>query len=280
MSNRGLCRTALVISFFAGTAGLSSSAQTPNCTVPNSPDDLTAREELNQGVQAYRAAQYSQAMSHFEKAASLNPCNNIARVYLATAQAQNVVPGLDTPDNTKIADQAIANFQMVFSQNPHDINSMKQIAAVYFSTKKLDDARDWQKKVLVEDPSDAEAAYTIGVIDWTQAHQHAMTALAIASMQDDGMGNAAAPVQILEQIKQENASLVAEAPQYLTQAIADRPNYDDAMAYINLVYRRKADIDFDNPALRDEDIAKANEWSRKAMQTRKEDEEKKLSAQP
>ena len=56
-------------------------------------------------------------MSHFEKAASLNPCNNIARVYLATAQAQNVVPGLDTPDNLKIADQAIANFQMVFSQN-------------------------------------------------------------------------------------------------------------------------------------------------------------------
>jgi lipopolysaccharide biosynthesis regulator YciM len=84
---------------------------------------------------------------------------------------------------------------------------------------------------------------------------------------------------VLEKIKQQNSALVEEALQYLSQAIEHHPNYDDAMAYINLVLRRKADLDYENPALRDEDVAKAKEWARKAMQTRKENEEKKV-AQP
>jgi hypothetical protein len=45
------------------------------------------------------------------------------------------------------------------------------------------------------------------------------------------------------------------------------------MAYLNLVYRRKADIDYENPALRTDDVARAREWSRKAMLTRKQNEE-------
>ena len=103
-------------------------------------------------------------------------------------------------------------------------------------------------------------------------------------MQDDGVGNAKAAVDVLERIKQQNSALVEEALQYLSHAIDSHPNYDDAMAYLNLVYRRKADLDYDNPALRDEDVAKAQEWARKAMQTRKENEEEKNaspdSAQP
>jgi tetratricopeptide (TPR) repeat protein len=218
-------------------------------------------------------------MDHFQKATQLAPCLTMARSYLATAQAQNVVPGLDTPENLKTANEAVENFNLILQQNSHDMNSLKQVAAVYFNTKRLDDAREWQKKVLVEDPRDPEAAYTIGVIDWTQAHQNALAALTAASSQDDGIGNTKAPIQTLEKIKQQNGALVAEALQHLTQALQNRPDYDDAMAYINLVYRRKADIDYDNPTLRDQDIAQANEWSEKAMQTRKENEQKR-SAPP
>lgn len=47
------------------------------------------------------------------------------------------------------------------------------------------------------------------------------------------------------------------------------------MAYLNLIYRRKADVDFGNEGARKEDIAKADEWRTKAMGTRKENEAKK-----
>ena len=230
---------------------------------------------MNKGVEAYKSAHYEEAIGHFQKATQLDPSLPMAKSYLATALAQNVVPGLDTPENLKTAQQAIDIFQEVLAKDPHDVNSMKQIAGIYFSIKKLDDAKKWQKKVLAEDPKDPEAAYTVGVIDWIEAHENTLTALAPAGLNDDGEGNAKAPKKIMEPLREKNGPLVDEGLQYLNQAVANRANYDDAMAYLNLIYRRKADVDFGNEAARKDDIAKAEDWRTKAMGTRKANEEKK-----
>ena len=79
----------------------------------------------------------------------------------------------------------------------------------------------------------------------------------------------------MEPLKEQNAPLVEEGLQYLNQAMANRANYDDAMAYLNLIYRRKADVDFGNEAARKADVAAAEEWRTKAMGTRKANEAKK-----
>ena len=238
-------------------------------------DRLAARDQLNKGVDAYKSARYEEAIGHFQKATQLDPGLPMAKSYLATALAQNVVPGLDTPDNLKTAQQAIDIFQEVLAKDPSDVNSLKQVAGIYFSIKKLDDAKAWQKKVLAVDPKDPEAAYTVGVIDWTEAHENTLKTLAPAGVNDDGEGNAKAPKKIMEPLKALNGPLVEEGLQYLNQAVANRDNYDDAMAYLNLIYRRKADVDFGNEAARKEDVAKAEEWRTKAMATRKAVEAKK-----
>lgn len=236
----------------------------------------SAGDELNEGVDAYKTAHYDEAVAHFRKAHELAPDNPMATIYLATALAQNVVPGLDTPDNLKAAQQSIEMFQQVLAAQPHDINSMKQVAGIYFSIKNLDEARAWQIKILNEDPADPEAAYTIGVIDWSVAHQNAQKILVPAGLNDDGEGNSAAPVRLLSRIRSENADLVDEGLRYLRQAITNRPKYDDAMAYMNLMYRRKADLDFDNHKARDEDVAMAREWANKAMAARKANVEEEM----
>ncbi len=174
---------------------------------------LAARDQLNKGVEAYKSARYEEAIGHFQKATELDPSLPMAKTYLATALAQNVVPGLDTPDNLKTAQQAISIFQEVLAKDPNDVNSMKQIAGIYFSIKKLDDAKDWQKKVLAVDPKDPEAAYTIGVIDWTLAHENALKALGPGGRNDDGEGNVKAPKKVHGEIKSENGPLVDEGLQ-------------------------------------------------------------------
>lgn len=236
---------------------------------------LEARDQLNKGVESYKAGKYEEAINHFQRATELDPSLPMAKSYLATALSQNIVPGLDTPENLKTAQQAISIFQEVLSKDPNDVNSMKQIAGIYFNVKKLDDARTWQKKVLAAQPKDAEAAYTVGVIDWTQAHENVLKALVPAGINDDGEGNTKAPKKIMDEIKEKNAPLVEEALNYLNQAVDDRANYDDAMAYLNLVYRRKADLDFGDSGAVKDDLAKAEEWRTKAMGTRKANEEKK-----
>jgi tetratricopeptide (TPR) repeat protein len=199
----------------------------------------------------------------------------MAKTYLATALAQNVVPGLDTAENLKTADQAVALFKEVLAKNPNDVNSLKQVAGIYYQIKKMDDAKEWQKKVLAADPKDPEAAYTIGVIDWDQAHKNVLAALQGAGLNDDGAGNVKAPKKVMEPLKAQNGPLVDEGLQYLNQAVANRANYDDAMAYLNLIYRRKADVDFGDAAAVKADLAAAEDWRTKAMGTRKANEEKK-----
>jgi tetratricopeptide (TPR) repeat protein len=236
---------------------------------------LAARDQLNKGVDAYKAARYEEAIGHFQKATELDPSLPMAKSYLATALAGNIVPGLDSPENLKNAQQAITIFQEVLQKDPNDVNSLKQIAAIYFSVNKLNEAKDWQKKVLAVDPKDPEAAYTVGVIDWTTAHKQTLAVLVPAGLNDDGEGNVKAPKKLLEQIATENGPLVDEGLKYLNQAVQNRSNYDDAMTYLNLMYRRKADVDYKDPAAVKDDVAQAKDWTTKAMGTRKANEEKK-----
>ena len=274
-------RVAFVVFAMSAAISFADSGQMPaSSTAIPSPAGASLEDELNSGAAAYKAAQYDQAIVHFRRAVELNPGLTMAKVYLATALAQNVVPGLDTPENLQTARTSIGIFQEVLEREPHDVNSMKQIAGIYFSVKQLKESKTWQKKVLEEDPRDPEAAYTIGVIDWTEAYQNALKAMMPAGVMDDGEGNLTAPPQVLETIKSQNSALVEEALLYLNQALENRPDYDDAMAYMNLVYRRKADLDWQDDAARQDDIARAKEWARKSIETRKANEERKMSGSP
>lgn len=236
---------------------------------------LEARDQLNKGVDAFKSAHYEEAIGHFQRASELDPNLPVAKTYLAKALEQNVVPGMDTPDNLKTANQAIDLFKQVLAKNPNDINSMKEIAGIYLSVKNLAKAEEWQKKILAVKPDDADAAYTIGVIDWTEAHENTLKALQAAGFNDDGEGNVKVPKKVMEPLAAENKPLVDEGLDYLHQAVKDNPQDDEAMAYLNLIYRRKADVDYGHPADVKEDLAEADKWRTDAMGTRKEVEAKK-----
>ena len=233
---------------------------------------LEARDQLNKGVGAYKAAKYEDAINHFQNAVNLDPTYPMTRIYLATAYAQQVVPDLTTPDNLKRANLAIDSYQKVLEEKPGNITSLKGIASLYFSTDKMDLAKEWQQKVMKADPKDPEAPYTVGVIDWKTAYKNAVKDLAAGGLQDDGNGNPKMPKQTCATIKNDNTNAVTEGLQYLEKAIEIRPSYDDAMSYLNLMYRRKADLSCGNPAAQKADIVLADQWRDKAMGTRKANE--------
>jgi tetratricopeptide (TPR) repeat protein len=267
---------ALISFAILATACFSASGQTSACKAshPVLGKKLASRDVLNKGVQAFKNEKYDEAICYFQQAIELDPSLLIAKSYLGVAIAQTIVPDLDTPENLKLAQQSIDIFQEILKKDPHDVNSMKQIAGIDYSIKRLDEARIWQKRVLDEDPKDPEAAYTIGVIDWQEAHMNVLKILVPANLDDDGEGNLHVPGELMDRIKAQNGALVEEALVSLKQAVDNRPDYDDAMAYLNLVYRRKADLDWGNESAREEDMAKAIDWMNKAVATRKANEEK------
>jgi tetratricopeptide (TPR) repeat protein len=241
---------------------------------------LEARDHLNKGVQAFKNARYEDAIQHFQQAVTLDPTYPAAQLYLATAYAQSVVPDLQTPENLKHAQMAIDGFKSVYDKDPKDVSSIKGIAALYLNIGKYDDAKAWQLKAIEADPQDAEAHYTVGYIDWRQAYRNAVQQLGTENLTDSGDGNPKMSKKLCATLQQMNGPLVTEGLQYMQKAVDIRPNYDDAMSYMNLLNRRKADLECGNDAARKADVQAAVDWNSKAMGTRKANEEKKAAATP
>ncbi len=248
-------------------------ASTVGCT------KLRARDQLVKGVQSFKSGKYEEAVDHFQKSVALDPEYDAARLYLATAYSYQVVPNLDTPDNLKIAQKALDGFQAVLDKNPNDLDALRQVASIDRNIKRYDQAKKDELKIISIKPNDAEANYTIGVIDWTEAYKNATTILGAAGMQDDGNGNPKKSKEVCAKLVAANTQLVDEALKYLQQAVNINPTYDDAMQYLNLTNRRKADLECGDDAARKADLAKADEWVQKASGARKANEaakEKKL----
>ncbi len=236
-------------------------------------EKLKARDELNKGVQSYKNAQYPQAVEHFKTAVDLDPGFPTARLYLATAYMMQYIPGADSPDNLQMAKAAHDQFQKVLEQDPKNSVAIASIASLYFNQKKLDDAKQWYEKLIAVDPNNKEAYYTLGVIAWTKTFQPRMEARAKMGMKPEDPG----PLKdkkVRDDLQAKNTPVVDEGIKNLEKALQIDPEYDDAMAYMNLLYREKADLEDSGDAYK-KDTEQADNWMQKSLQTKKIKAERK-----
>ncbi|HKV77024.1 MAG TPA: hypothetical protein VJP02_02720 [Candidatus Sulfotelmatobacter sp.] len=247
-------------------------------------DKLKARDQLNKGVKAYKDNHYEQAITHFQNAVNLDPALINARMYLATAYVSQFIPGIDSPENLRTAQQAIDEYQKVIDANPsrdQKVNSAKGIAYLYLNEKKWDDAKKYYRMASELDPNDAEPYYSVGVIDWSQSYQPRMEERAKLGMKPDEHLSAKNKDQkkLCEELKAKNGPAIQEGIDTLDKAIKLREDYDDAMAYMNLMYRERADVECDDEAARAADLKTADGWVDKAMQAKQARAAKAAAAQ-
>ncbi len=233
---------------------------------------LRANDQINKGVADFKNAKLEAATNHFQNAVNIDPDYMNPRIYLATTYASQVVPNLDTPDNNKLAKQALDGFQEVLSRDPSNENALKQIASLYRNTGHPEEAKDYERKVIAVDPNDAEANYTIGVVDWLQAYKNAVTVLGLEGKQDKGDGNPGLSKAGCAKLVAENGPLVSEADQYLTKAVQINPNYEEAYTYLSLTARRKADLECGNATAIKADLQQSDMYGQRSMGARKENE--------
>jgi tetratricopeptide (TPR) repeat protein len=247
-------------------------------------DKLKARDQLNKGVKAYKDNHYEQAITHFQNAVNLDPALINARMYLATAYVSQYVPGIDSPDNLQTAQNAIDEYTKVIDANPsrdQKVNSAKGIAYLYLNEKKWDQAKKYYRMASDLDPNDAEPYYSIGVIDWSQSYQPRMEERAKLGMKPDEHLSAKNKDQkkLCEELKEKSSAAIQEGIDSLDKAIKLREDYDDAMAYMNLMYRERADVECDDEAARAADLKTADQWVDKAMQAKQARAAKAAAAQ-
>ena len=228
---------------------------------------LQSRDQLNKGVQAFKSAQYPQAVEHFKQAVELDPTFSTARVYLATAYMLQWIPGVDSPENKQMSKAAYDQFQLVLQNDKANTVALASIASLYLNQKDWSNARQWYEKLIAVDPRNADAYYSLGFIAWSDWYPEYQKTRAGLGMKQEDPG----PIKdkkAREDLKARYAAVIDKGLASLDKAIEFNPDYDDAMAYENLLVRERADL-CDTKVEYDREIQKADDWVNKALETKK-----------
>jgi tetratricopeptide (TPR) repeat protein len=214
---------------------------------------LKARDLLNKGGNAFKAGQSDAAIEDFKHATELDPSLMMARVYLATAYASLYIPGAPSAENKARGDQAIKEFKDILEIDTNNLTAIDGIGSLLFQMagtppvdeKGFEESKTFHQRHIQIKPDDPEPYYWIGVIDWTLAWR------GNAAMRLDYNKNnikkqvhddQPLPAPVRTEYAAKYGPLVDEGIADLQKAITLKPDYDDAMAYLGLLYRRKADM--------------------------------------
>lgn len=213
---------------------------------------LKARDLLNKGVNAFKNGQSDAAIEDFKQAKAADPELLNARLYLATAYASSYIPGAPSKENQAHGEQAVQEFKEVLEKDQNNISAIDGIGSILynmggqpFDPKKFEESKSYHQRHIQLKPDDPEPYYWIGVIDWVLAqryNQELRMDYNKNNIKKQVRDDAPLPPNVRGEYVTKAGQLVDEGIQALQKATSLRPDYDDALAYLNLLYRRQADM--------------------------------------
>jgi tetratricopeptide (TPR) repeat protein len=234
-------------------------------------DKLRARDQLNKGVEAFSNGQYDQAIEHFKSAQDYDPTLTNARLYLAAAYQAQYIPGAPSPDNLRNGKQAVQINQDILSGDPNNLSAIDNLGSLLynmagtpFDEQGMQTAKSYHQKHIAISPNDPQPYYWLGVINWRIAYHENQ------DLRDEYNHSGKKPLKdtdplpkdLSAQFTQKESAAVDEGLQALQKAIELKPDYDDAMGYLSLMYRQKADMEIAQSG-RDEDNKQADDLMNK-----------------
>lgn len=259
--------------FFVAALGTVLLASAANCPAQSTPpqeqtsQNLEAKKWLQDGVEAYKHGQTDAAIADFARAKELDPASMNARLYLATAYSSQYIPGATSAENTQFGEKALKEYQDILATHPNNIGAIDGVGSILFnmanspfSSDKMEESKSYHRKHIELAPNDPQGYYWIGVIDWMIAYQtnRALRAEWSSAGPKPLADTDPLPESVRAQFSAKCVATVQEGTNALQKAMSLKPDYDDAMAYLNLLYRQKAEME-SSQAARDEDERNADE---------------------
>ncbi len=244
---------------------------------------VQARVELKQGNAFYQQEEYRQALAKFQKGLELDPTATFAWRSVGLTALALFRPGDTSPQNLQYAETAIDGFKKYLEDYPDNEKVREYLLTTLVQTKRFDEAlaylrergdpndpdvvraqvniliqagrydEAWQLAQKMTGPNQAEVLYSVGVSAWDQAYRN--------------------PALNYEQ----RSKMVDTGLEALRRALDVKPDYFEAMAYYNLMFREKAKLEMDGTK-RLEYVALADEWMKKALDLRKRQQEAEKKA--
>lgn len=244
-------RALLAIVSLVFLSGLTVSRLRAQEAPPQTEDQRQARTALNQGVNAFKNGQYDEAIAAFQRAKLMDPRLMNARLYLATAYAAQYIPGAPSETNREFGLKSVEEFRGVLDLDAQNLSAIDGIGSIVFQMAgtpydpaKFEESKSFHQKHIQIKPNDPESYYWVGVIDWTlssRANNELRARYNQAHIKRQIKDTEPLPENVRQEYAKQYGPIIDEGIKSLKRAIGLRPEYDDAMAYLNLLYRRKAD---------------------------------------
>jgi tetratricopeptide (TPR) repeat protein len=230
---------------------------------------------MKKGNSLYQNESYREALAQFQKGLELDPTATFAWRSVGLSAMALYRPGADTEENKRYGEVAIAAFQNYLQAFPDDHKVDEYLTTMLVNADRHQEALARLEQRAKDHPGDAptekaietllikakrlpealararragprpdpQVLYSIGVAAWATSYGDPTIGLATRT------------------------AIVDLGIDAMSQALQVKPDYFEAMAYINLLYREKAKVNVDY-AEAQKWIAKAEEWTAKALALR------------
>jgi len=241
---------------------------------------LTIQREMHEANGLYKAQKYEEAVGHYKKVIKVDPRYREAWLNMGYAYRALFHPGSTHPKDLGYAteginafqkymeidpeseqarqyflefctsaerhEDAIKFFQQELQRKPDSPQMMKSLAQLYAKKGDVDQALAWWHKWTVVEPRNPESWYTIGVACWERSYKNPTIA------------------------NEDRRKFIQEGMEALGKALEIKPDYFDALSYMNLIYRERAKLELTegNSAAAGQDYETADSYLKKALVVR------------
>jgi len=249
---------------------------------------IKSKQEIKAGNEFLKASQYQPALAAYQEALRLDPAEKRLHKHIGLAYMGLYQPGSKHPKDLEFAQKAIDHLKTYVDAYPEDRKAREYLVSMYMNAQRFDDAiAFFQSDVLKRDPKDAKAMQTISSLYFQKGDFDNGVAWLKKRLEVEG-NNPEVYYLIGVQAWDRSyhfpdldpavrAKIVDEGLEALNKAVQMKPDYFEAVSYINLLYREKAKMETD-PAKKQEYIDTANKYLQQALEMRKQAQEKAKAA--
>jgi tetratricopeptide (TPR) repeat protein len=236
---------------------------------------VKARIAIKEGNRAYEQEDYATALRQYSRARQIDTTFPDLDRMIGYSQIGLYVPDEKSPANEKHADAAIAElsrylqkrpddriardalinmylnanrtsqaidyFRVYLQGHPGDLEAVKSIATLYAKQGNFNESLNWYEKITLLDSKNPESYYIYGVVCYEKVAKNP-------------------PADPNEKL-----GIIQKGLNALNRAIQLKPDYSEAMAYVNLLYRQQALVEKD-PVKQQALIAEADKIRNQAIE--------------
>ena len=247
-------------------------------------DKIKSKQEIKKGNEYLKAAQYPSALAAYEEALRLDPGETKLHKHIGIAYMGMYTPGSKHPKDLEFSQKAIDNLKQYAQAYPEDNKTLEYLVSMYLNTERFDDAiAFYQNEFLKRNPKDSKAMNSLAMLYFKKGDFENGVKWLKKRLEVEGNNP---EVYYLIGVQAWDRSynfpdldpalrgqIVEEGLQALNKAVEMKPDYFEALSYINLLYREKAKMETD-PAKKQEYTDTANKYLQQALEMRKAAQEK------